>query len=106
MYTNKTVGQYSNTEQNANESSKKTSSEKQVNEQIKDSPIWIRGNDESGYFATLGDYRITDENKDYDQVMEEVMMPDMPMICRIITVMIDSNERFKQVHPDAYTTKD
>lgn len=53
-----------NTQLNAEESpTKQKSSELVEREQIVDTPFWIIGNKETGYFLTMGKYRLTEPMK-------------------------------------------
>lgn len=95
MSTSKTATEQLHTQTNAEGSTKATSSLKQVNEEYDDSGIWVRGNDETGYTATIGNYRITDIQKTSAEVVNYLNTPDAGLIARIFGALIECWEKDK-----------
>lgn len=91
--------------------SAETKTPTQLNIQIETTPIWIRGNDEFGYAATVGNYRITEIKQTAGEVEEEIRLPSIETICHILDAYICAREEFekitkKQTDPDLYSTKE
>lgn len=63
---------------------------KQTNEQFQDSPIFIRGNEKSGYFGTIGQYKMTETYENLYDLITELENPSLALIIRIMTIMIES----------------
>lgn len=95
MSTSRTATEQLHTQSNAEESTKTTSSLKQINEEYDESGIYVRGNDETGYAATIGNYRITDIQKTSAEVVDYLNQPDAGLIARIFGALIECWEKNK-----------
>lgn len=96
MHTHKTATDTLNTQTNANESTNEASST-QTNEQWGNTPIWIRGNSETGFYATIGNYRITEPHAHFDEIVNMLYHPKLELIMTLISTMIEANEKFNNI---------
>lgn len=58
------------------------------NEMYERGPIWIRGNEEGGYYATLGKHRVTDRRDTKEEVEEELTRKDWSTILTMVVTMV------------------
>lgn len=87
----KTATEQLNTQNNVEKSTTTTSSTLIENEPYGNTPIWIRGNKENGYFATIGNYKITGNFVEKENLINALDKPDLELIIKIQTVMIDAS---------------
>lgn len=95
MSTSRTATEQLHTQTNAEESIKTTSSLKQINEEYDESGIYVRGNDDTGYAATIGNYRITDIMKTSGEVVNYLNEPDAGLVTKIFGALIECWEKDK-----------
>lgn len=77
-----------NIQNNVEESTKTTSL--QTNEQYGKTPLWIRGNDDTGYYVTIGAKRITDPYITKENVIKLLKKPDLELILNLIVTVSES----------------
>lgn len=75
---------------------KTSSAELQTNEQW-DEVFWIRGNEETGYFATLGSYQITTKMETRNEVADELNQPSASTVIAICIAQSESREEYKKL---------
>lgn len=63
---------------------------KQINEKWGNAGIYIRGNDETGYAAVAGAYRITEIYKTVEEVETELKYPTVDTVVYTISAIIDN----------------
>lgn len=75
---------------NVEENSNKANCSKQLtyNEPYRDTDIWIRGHEESGYFATLGQFVISKHKETIHEIVHMLDNKDYEIILAIIDSMI------------------
>lgn len=90
-----------NTQQNVeNTEYKKSSNEEiQTNEKIEHTPFYVRGNEKTGYFITLGDTRITETYETPLRAIGEVEPKNWNFMTTVISVITEkvTNELFKNL---------
>lgn len=89
---------------NVEESTDQTYSEIGCNEQFQNTPIWIRKHNDKGYFATMGNGRISDFYDKKSDLLEDITFADTKTIIQICATMIDAaltliNEENKKEKP-------
>lgn len=77
--------------QTKNDQENKPNQQIVVHEKIGESPIHVTGNDEVGYFATLGTYKITNHYKTREEVIDKVIERDYEVIIGIVNATADLN---------------
>lgn len=93
MSASKTATGLLNTQNNGNEPTQETSSHQQTNEQFENSGVWIRGNADTLWYGTCGNYRIT-EPMLYDDVKIELNSPSVATIMRLMIILMDAKEKY------------
>lgn len=61
--------------------------ELRYDQQWEDTPIWIRGDAEKGYFATMGAHRITEAKETLYEVQDILRRKEWNVILNIVSVM-------------------
>lgn len=88
-----------NTEKSTNEDCStipNSSTPSQINEQYGKTPIWVRGNYENGFFATMGKYRITPVLEEMSEVYDMLINCDAETVINIFCNMIMAHEEVKK----------
>ncbi|AXH75282.1 MAG: hypothetical protein [Microviridae sp.] len=67
------------------------------NESIKGTPFKITGNEDLGYFLSMGKYRLTEPTKTKEEVLNELEENKWQIICRTIHAYIAFNEEVKNL---------
>lgn len=99
-----------NTHTSANETDN-SESFKRVDEKIRDTPLWIRGDESQGYYITMGDFRLTGNHPTKDIPETMIMERDWNLILAIAaaaaqkTIMMEDEYR-KAQHGTYKTTKE
>lgn len=64
-----------------------------VTYRYKNTPIWVRGDTEMGYFLTLGDYRITESLQSIEECEKLIRTRDINLLIAIMSaVAISEND--------------
>lgn len=82
---------------NTEESTQQISSELQTNEPFGDAGIYIRGNEDQGYFATLGSYIIVEKLPTAENVKNVLEKPDANLVAIIAAVAVESTITMEKV---------
>lgn len=97
--TNKKQGELLNTQLNVEGTPNSPSGKLIEREQMKDTPFWIIGTEENGYFGTLGKYQITEKFPTKQAVENHVETKVWEIIMKVAGIvandMIEANERIK-----------
>lgn len=92
-------GELLNTQLNAEETPKPQSGKLIEREQMKDTPFWIIGTEENGYFGTLGKYQITSTFPTKRAVEDHIETKVWEIIMKVAGIvandLIEANERIK-----------
>lgn len=101
----KTATEQLRSQNNVEESTTGTSSTRQqVNKQLhKNSSVWVRGNDEDGYYATIGNHRITETAGTIEDIEDYVNFPDVDTI---ITIFLTMNTLIKDYYDKQHETEE
>lgn len=78
-----------NTEQSADEVIKEESGTIMYRERIEDSPIYIVGNEQNGFFGIVGIHRITEIEKDIESVRAKLKTDNWDVLLTIISVIVE-----------------
>lgn len=88
-----------NTQSNAEETHKPNSSKLIEREQMKDTPFWIIGTEDTGYFGTLGKYQITTNFPTKEAVTNHIETQVWEIIMKVAGIvaadLIEANEKIK-----------
>lgn len=72
-----------------------------VNEQYKDTPLWIRGNGKDGYFITMGNERISETFTNYEQAVSVVKRRDWNLLLNVIALV---SQKIARLTPEDWET--
>lgn len=62
-----------------------------VNKPIEGTPFWMRKYPDTGYFATLGKHRITDEEPTEEAVLYQMQHDNWNFQCTLIMAIVEEN---------------
>lgn len=75
-----------------------------ISEQVQSSPLFIRGNDENGYFIILGNYKVTQKMESMEIARTIAEQTDWVTIMNVVAVMIETAFKLeKQIDLDMAT---
>lgn len=98
--TSKTATELLHTQLSGGANTTQTSSDKsklQTNEPFFGTPVWMRGSEENGYCATLGDYQITKKFPTLEEVESQLAAPDINLIMSIFWAMNESTKTLNKI---------
>lgn len=77
---------------NSNSNSKNSDPKDQLvyNEDYMQTGIWIRGSENTGYFATIGNHRVSDIMEDADTVRTQLDSTDWRTLLSVICVLAEN----------------
>lgn len=75
----------------------KSSSQLMINEKIGNSPIFVNGNEEQGYWASLGYYRLTEATPNKQDIIDAVTERDWNIIIGIVAAMLDIEKQHASI---------
>jgi hypothetical protein len=88
------------TQTNANEPLKENSN-LITHEEIEETPFIITGSKEDGYFARMGNYRLTEYYKTPEEVIDEIAPFNWKNIVNVICAVIDVNKKIENQKENA-----
>lgn len=94
--TKKTQEDILNTQNYAeNDLSKESSSELIHKEPIENTPLWVIGNKETGYFLSIHNYRITEIYNTIDEAKDRLKIESWNIIARLTGIIIELQKKFE-----------
>lgn len=63
--------------------------------EIKGTPFTLTGNEDQGYFLTLGNYRLTEAKETPEEATEEIESNTWNIISRLVAAYIDFDKRLQ-----------
>lgn len=97
--TTPTQGELLHTQLNVDETHKQESSSKLIErEQIPDTPFWIYGSEEKGYFLVMGNNKMSETKETKEEAVELIIKEPFMLVLRMITAVFEKLEQLtKQI---------